>query len=91
MTDSKLTEQMFKQQLDEYRLEALLGEGGMACVYRGFDVRLKRPAAIKVIRAPFRAKADYIARFEREAQAIAQLRHPHIVGIYRYGEMDSLL
>ena len=91
MTDSKLTEQLLKQQLDEYRLEALLGEGGMACVYRGFDVRLKRPAAIKVIRAPFRAKADYIARFEREAQAIAQLRHPHIVGIYRYGEMEGLL
>lgn len=91
MSDSKLTNQLLKQQLDEYRLDAILGEGGMACVYRGLDVRLKRPAAIKVIRAPFRAKEDYMVRFEREAQAIAQLRHPHIVGIYRYGEVDSLL
>src|SRR6185295_13058234 len=79
------------QQLDEYRLEALLGQGGMACVYRGFDVRLKRAVAIKVIDAPFRTDPDYISRFEREAQAIAQLKHPHIVGVYRAGEARGLL
>jgi serine/threonine protein kinase len=79
------------QELDEYRLEALLGQGGMARVYRGFDVRLKRPAAIKVIDTPFRADPDYLARFEREAQAVGQLKHPHIVGVYRYGEAHNLL
>jgi len=79
------------QQLDEYRLEALLGQGGMARVYRGLDVRLKRYVAVKVIDTPFRANPDYVSRFEREAQAIAQLEHPHIVRLYRYGEANGLL
>ncbi len=78
-------------QLDEYRLEALLGQGGMAQVYRGVDVKLKRWVAIKVINAPFRSDSDYTMRFEREAQAIAQLEHPHIVRLYRYGEAENLL
>jgi serine/threonine protein kinase len=79
------------QQLDEYRLEDLLGQGGMARVYRALDVRLKRWVAIKVIDSPFRSDSDYIKRFEREAQAIAQLEHPHIVRLYRYGEVNQLL
>jgi len=79
------------RQVDEYRLEALLGQGGMASVYRGLDVRLNRKVAIKVIDTPFRADADHIRRFEREAQAIAQLEHPHIVRLYRYGQAGSLL
>ncbi|GIK36658.1 MAG: hypothetical protein BroJett011_04910 [Chloroflexota bacterium] len=91
MTDQAVTDNLLFQQLDEYRLEALLGRGGMARVYRGYDVRLKRWAAVKVIDAPFRADPDYMARFEREAQAIAQLKHPHIVGVYRYGEAHELL
>jgi serine/threonine protein kinase len=87
MTDDSL----LGRQLDEYRLEALLGQGGMARVYRGLDTRLKRYVAIKVIDTPFRADSDYEMRFEREAQAIAQLEHPHIVRLYRYGEADGLL
>ncbi|GIK40833.1 MAG: hypothetical protein BroJett011_46660 [Chloroflexota bacterium] len=79
------------QYLDEYQLISLLGRGGMAAVYRGLDVRLKRYAAIKVIDAPLRADPDFTLRFEREAQAIAQLEHPHIVRLYRYGESNSLL
>jgi serine/threonine protein kinase len=82
---------MVGQQLDEYRLEALLGQGGMACVYRAFDVRLKRWAAVKVINTPFRTDPSYRSRFEREAQAIARLKHPHIVSLYRYGEAQGLL
>lgn len=78
------------QQLDEYRLDELIGRGGMARVYRGYDVRLKRHAAIKVIDARYQNDADYTARFEREAQAIAQLDHPHIVRLYRYGEVNGL-
>lgn len=79
------------RQLDEYRLETLLGQGGMARVYRGLDVRLNRQVAIKVIDKPFRADQDYSHRFEQEAQAIAQLEHPHIVRLYRYGESNGLL
>ncbi len=87
MTDDPL----LGRQLDEYRLEAFLGQGGMARVYRAVDVRLGRYAAIKVIDTPFQADADYVRRFEREAQAIAQLDHPHIVRLYRYGEAEGVL
>lgn len=79
------------RQLDEYRLDDLLGQGGMARVYRGLDVRLRRWVAIKVIDKPFRADRDYIMRFKREAQAIAQLEHPNIVKLYHYSEADGLL
>lgn len=85
------TDSLLGRQLDEYRLEALLGHGGMARVYRALDVRLKRYAAIKVIDTPLRADPEFIKRFEREAQAIAQLDHPHIVSLYRYGEAGGLL
>ncbi|NJN93970.1 MAG: serine/threonine protein kinase [Anaerolineales bacterium] len=91
MIEQGLTDKLLSQQLDEYRLEALLGHGGMARVYRGFDTRLKRTAAIKVIDAPFQTDPAYATRFEREAQAIAQLKHPHVVGVYRYGEANGLL
>jgi serine/threonine protein kinase len=79
------------RQIDEYRLEALLGQGGMARVYRGRDVHLNRYVALKVIDTPFRNDSEYILRFEREAQAVAQLEHSHIVRLYRYGNRDGLL
>lgn len=88
---SETVDSLIGQQFGEYRLDALLGRGGMARVYRGLDVRLKRWAAIKVIDVPFRADSEYAVRFEREAQAVAQLEHPHIVRLYRYGEANDLL
>ncbi|MBE7529747.1 MAG: protein kinase [Chloroflexi bacterium] len=84
------SDELLGQQLDEYQLAELLGQGGMARIYRGYDVRLKRNVAIKVIDATYRADVEYRARFEREAQAIAQLEHPHIVSLYRYGELSGL-
>jgi serine/threonine protein kinase len=77
--------------IDEYKVEALLGVGGMARVYRGIDTRLKRFVAIKVITFPFQHDTTYISRFEHEAQVIAQLYHPNIVPLYRYGEVDGAL
>jgi serine/threonine protein kinase len=74
-------------QLDEYRLEKLLGKGGMARVYRGLDTNLNRPVAIKVMDLPHYNEDEYIRRFKREAQAIACLDHPHIVRLYRFGEV----
>jgi serine/threonine protein kinase len=77
--------------IDEYEVEALLGAGGMARVYRGMDTRLKRYVAIKVIDFSHQRDPSYITRFEREAQMIAQLSHPNVVPLYRYGEMDGFL
>src|SRR5512135_1213090 len=78
-------------QLDEYRLEVLLGRGGMARVYRGLDTGLNRYVAVKVIDTPFRSDEEYVKRFKIEAQAIARLDHPHVVHLYRYGEFNGLL
>ncbi len=77
--------------IDEYKVEALLGAGGMARVYRGVDTRLKRYVAIKVIDFSHQHDPSYVTRFEREAQMIAQLSHPNVVPLYRYGEIDGFL
>ena len=79
------------KQFGEYRLETMLGQGGMARVYLASDVRLKRRAVIKVIDPPSRSDPDYMTRFEREAQIIGQLDHPNIVRLYRYDEQDGWL
>ncbi|CAG0929495.1 serine/threonine-protein kinase PpkA [Thermoflexales bacterium] len=84
-------ETLIGMQFDEYRLDALLGHGGMARVYLARDLRLNRPAAVKVIEALYRGEEDYVARFRREAQTIAQLDHPNIVRLYRSGEVSGVL
>jgi serine/threonine-protein kinase len=70
---------------DRYEVEARIGQGGMAEVYRGFDPSLDRKVAIKVLVHPFDRDAGFVARFRREAQAAARLNHPNIVGVYDAG------
>ena len=68
-----------------YRVEARIGAGGMAEVYRGFDPVLNRTVAIKVLNPQFARDAGFVARFRREAQAAARLSHDAIVGVYDTG------
>lgn len=77
-------------ELDGYEIQTLLGRGGMARVYRGLDIALNRYAAIKVIDSRGEDDVDYEGRFKLEARAIAQLHHPNIVGIYRFGQHDGV-
>ncbi|MGH2485728.1 MAG: serine/threonine-protein kinase, partial [Ktedonobacterales bacterium] len=77
--------------LGEYRLEALLGAGGMAEVYQGQDIALERAVAVKVLPASLAADHGYVERFREEAKRVALLSHPHIVPVYAYGEQDGLL
>ncbi len=68
--------------LGPYEITAKLGEGGMGEVYRATDTKLKREVAIKVLPAAFTEDKERLARFEREAQLLAQLNHPNIAQIY---------
>lgn len=70
------------RQLANFKIERAIGRGGMAQVYYGQDVKLQRPVAIKVIDARYRSNPSYAHRFVREAQAVAQWRHEHIIQIY---------
>jgi serine/threonine-protein kinase len=78
------------QKLGKYRITAVLGQGAMGVVYKGFDPDIRRTVAIKTIRnleggaAEF--GADAVDRFRNEAQAAGRLSHPGIVGVFEYGE-----
>ena len=66
-----------------YRLDAQVGAGGMSTVYRAFDTVLERQVAIKLMHREIASDSDQLERFRREARAVAQLNHPHIVGGHR--------
>ena len=68
--------------LGPYAIVAPLGAGGMGEVYKAHDTRLGRDVAIKVLPAHLSDDADALARFEREARAVAALNHPHILTIH---------
>jgi serine/threonine protein kinase len=68
--------------LGVYEIAAQIGEGGMGQVYRATDTKLKRQVAIKMLPASLAADADRLARFQREAEVLASLNHPHIAHIY---------
>jgi hypothetical protein len=74
---------------DGYDLRRQLGRGGFAIVYAAFETRLKRDVAIKVLRPELGADPAMRQRFRREAEAVARLRHPHIVPIYAVGEEEE--
>ena len=75
----------------QYLVDAEIGRGGMAVVYRATDVRLNRRVAIKVLPPELAFNADVRERFLREAQTSAQLTHPHIVPIYTVDEREGLV
>ncbi|MGH2916685.1 MAG: protein kinase domain-containing protein [Solirubrobacteraceae bacterium] len=72
-----------------YRLQARIAGGGMATVYRAMDERLERQVAVKLMNREIATDSDQLLRFRREARAVAQLSHPHIVGVIDAGEDDG--
>ena len=69
---------------DRYRIDALLGQGGMSAVYKATDPNLKRVVAIKLIHSHLSTDPSFIYRFEAEASAVANLRHSNIVQVYDF-------
>jgi serine/threonine protein kinase len=78
------------KQLGAYQIQAKLGEGGMARVYKAYHARLRRDVAIKVILPQAADKPGFKERFEQEAQVVARLEHHNIVAVYDFGESGNL-
>lgn len=82
---------MINKRLNErYKLLEVIGEGGMAIVYRAKDLILDRTVAVKVLRSEFSNDEEFILRFRREAESATSLSHPNIVNIYDVGEEEQL-
>ncbi|MFZ0546159.1 MAG: SUMF1/EgtB/PvdO family nonheme iron enzyme [Candidatus Promineifilaceae bacterium] len=67
-----------------YRIESMLGHGGMSTVYKGLDTHLQRTVAIKMIHPHLSERPQFVRRFEQEASAVARLRHPNILQVHDY-------
>src|SRR6266508_2810283 len=77
--------------LGNYRIDSLLGEGGMGAVYQAFDLTLQREVAIKLIHPHFARRPDFRDRFMQEARLMARLDHPGIVRVFLLGKEGDLL
>ncbi len=77
--------------IGRYRLEELLGRGGMGEVWRAFDTGRERSVALKLLLQPLAHDAEFVARFRREARLAARLSDPHILPIHDFGELEGRL
>ena len=75
--------------IDRYQIIRKLGQGGMAVVYEALDTRLERTVALKIILPRVEKQEVLLARFDREAKALAKLTHPNIVPIFDYGSFEE--
>ncbi len=74
----------------KYVLREIIGMGGMSIVYRAWDTKHDREVAVKVLRPEFSADAEFVRRFNQEAQAASRMSHPNIVGMYDLGQDGDL-
>ena len=74
---------------DRYELHHLIAAGGMGQVWRGQDLALQRPVAVKVLRSEYTGDPTFLARFRAEAQNAASLSHPNIAAVFDYGEVTA--
>src|SRR5687767_14750504 len=74
-----------------FEVRGRIGQGGFADVFEAFDPQLKRAVALKVLRADVAVTPELLARFRREAESIAAVRHPNILPIHAIGERDSVI
>ncbi len=76
-------------QLPAFKVEKLLGRGGMGAVYQAEQISLTRPVALKILPPEFASDGSFAKRFEREAKSLAQLNHANIVQIYDFGQTEA--
>ncbi len=73
-----------------YKIEELLGQGGMSAVYKAYDPNLKRVVAIKLVHSHLSSDPEFVKRFEEEASTVASLRHPNIVQVFDYNTDNGI-
>lgn len=73
-----------------YLIEELLGQGGMSAVYKAMDQNLNRVVAVKLIHPHLSSDPEFVRRFEEEARAVAQLRHPNIIQVYDFDHDEDV-
>jgi serine/threonine protein kinase len=83
-------ESLLGQQLGSYQIQSLLGAGGMGVIYKGRDIRLNRPVAMKVLPRDKVSDPERKKRFVQEAKAASALNHPNIITIYDIGNQDGV-
>src|SRR5215813_6060203 len=71
-----------------YRIDGLLGRGGMGTVYEATDVTMSRRVALKLLSTELASDPEFVARFRREGKVQAALEHPHVVAVYEPGESE---
>ncbi|MGH9383646.1 MAG: protein kinase domain-containing protein, partial [Vicinamibacterales bacterium] len=74
---------------NKYRVEDVVGQGGMGAVFRAWDLRLERSVAIKVVRSELLSAPESRVRFRRESMMVARLQHPAIVTVFDYGSLGD--
>src|SRR5215510_288305 len=80
---------MLGKTISHYRLLSILGQGGMGVVYRGEDIRLGRPVAVKFVPHALAGNRSTLERFQREARAASALDHPNICTLYDIGDFEG--
>jgi serine/threonine-protein kinase len=82
---------MTPQQVGHFRLDSLLGSGGMGEVYKAYDTHRGRYVALKLLPEALSSDQEYLKRFQRESNVAAQLQEPHVIPIHDFGEIDGQL
>jgi len=82
---------MTPRQVGDYRLDRLLGVGGMGEVYQAYDTHRDRFVALKLLPEAFSGDQEYLRRFQRESHVAARLREPHVIPIHDFGEINGQL
>jgi len=77
------------KQFGPYQIVSLVGEGGMATVFKAYQASMERNVALKVLPRQLAEAGDFSARFQREARLVAQLQHPHILPVFDYGQAEG--
>lgn len=86
-----MTDELIGKQLGGFKIISLIGQGGMASVYRAHQASMERDVALKILPKQFALDPNFVGRFKREARVIAQLEHNNILPVYDFGEAEGYL